>query len=86
MAKPADGYGAGKTCWNQLPTGATVLTTNFDHCLEDAKVLENKPHLLVAMKTANDLVRFNTSPAEPQLIYLHGSVEHARDYLGWSIL
>lgn len=57
----------------------TVLTTNFDHCLEDAKVLENKPHFLISMKTSADLVRFNTSPSEPQLIYLHGSVEHYSD-------
>lgn len=58
---------------------STVLTTNFDHCLDDAKVLENKPHLLVSIKTANDLVRFSASPADAQLIYLHGSVEHYSD-------
>jgi NAD-dependent SIR2 family protein deacetylase len=58
---------------------STVLTTNFDHCLEDAKVLENKPHYLVSIKTADDLVRFSASSAEPQLIYLHGSVEHYSD-------
>lgn len=57
----------------------TVLTTNFDHCLDDARILENKPHLLVSIKTADDLIRFNTAPAEPQLLYLHGSVEHYSD-------
>ena len=57
----------------------TVLTTNFDHCLDDARVLENKPHLLVSIKTTDDLIRFNTAPAEPQLLYLHGSVEHYSD-------
>lgn len=58
---------------------STVLTTNFDHCLDDARVLENKPHLLVSIKTPDDLVRFSSSPADPQLIYLHGSVEHYSD-------
>lgn len=58
---------------------STVLTTNFDHCLEDAKVIENKPHLLVSIKTLDDLVRLSSSPRDPQLIYLHGSVEHYSD-------
>lgn len=58
---------------------STVLTTNFDHCVNDAKVLENKPHLLVSIKTSDDLVRFSASPSSPQLIYLHGSVEHYTD-------
>jgi hypothetical protein len=58
---------------------STVLTTNFDHRLEDATILENKPHFLVSIKTSDDLVRFNASPADPQLVYLHGSVEHYSD-------
>lgn len=58
---------------------STVLTTNFDHCLEEARTLENKPHMLVPIRTESDLVRFTTSPSAPQLIYLHGSVEHYSD-------
>jgi hypothetical protein len=58
---------------------STLLTTNFDHCIEDARILENKPHLLVSIKTPDDLVRFSASPSAPQLIYLHGSVEHYSD-------
>lgn len=58
---------------------STVLTTNFDHCLDDARILENKPHLLVSIKTPDDLIRFSSSPMDPQLIYLHGSVEHYSD-------
>lgn len=58
---------------------STILTTNFDRCLESARVLENKPHLLVSIKTPDDLVRFSTAPMSPQLIYLHGSVEHYSD-------
>ena len=57
----------------------TVLTTNFDHCIEEAKVLENKPHFLVSIKTPDDLVRFNAASPNPQLVYLHGSVEHYSD-------
>lgn len=57
----------------------TVLTTNFDHCIEDAKTLENKPHMLVSIKTPADYIRFSASPSAPQLIYLHGSVEHYSD-------
>jgi NAD-dependent SIR2 family protein deacetylase len=57
----------------------TVLTTNFDDCLHKAAILENKPHHLVKIKTADDLVQFSTTPRHPQLIYLHGSVEHYTD-------
>jgi hypothetical protein len=65
---------------------STVLTTNFDHCLEDARVLESKPHLLVSIRTTDDLVRFNASSVDPQLIYLHGSVEHYSDKnLGYEV-
>lgn len=65
---------------------STVLTTNFDHCLDDARVLESKPHLLVSIKTADDLVRFSASSADPQLVYLHGSVEHYSDKnLGYEV-
>lgn len=77
-APPKEGY---RSLARILNEGwiTTILTTNFDHCLDDARVLENKPHLLVSIKTADDLIRFNTAPAEPQLLYLHGSVEHYSD-------
>jgi NAD-dependent SIR2 family protein deacetylase len=58
---------------------STVLTTNFDYCLDHARILENKPHYLVSIKTADDLVQFSSSPKHPQLIYLHGSVQHYSD-------
>lgn len=57
----------------------TVLTTNFDHCIEEAKTLENKPHMLVSIKTPADYIRFSVSPSAPQLIFLHGSIEHYSD-------
>ena len=57
----------------------TVLTTNFDECLQNARVLVTRPHHLVAIKTPSDLVRFSSAPENPQLVYLHGSVEHLTD-------
>ncbi len=82
LISPGVNPGAGYRCLARILNEgwiSTVLTTNFDHCLEDAKVLENKPHFLVSIKTTDDLIRFNASPADPQLVYLHGSVEHYSD-------
>ncbi len=58
---------------------ATVLTTNFDHCLYRAVILEATPPLLVEIKTPSDWVRYNASPSNPQIIHIHGSVEHYSD-------
>lgn len=58
---------------------ATVLTTNFDHCLYRATILEAAPPHLVEIRTPSDWARFNASPANPQLIHIHGSVEHYSD-------
>ena len=58
---------------------ATVLTTNFDHCLYRATILEAAPPHLVEIRTPSDWKRFNASPANPQLIHIHGSVEHYSD-------
>ncbi|MCG8608518.1 SIR2 family protein, partial [bacterium] len=57
----------------------TALTTNFDHCLHKAVILEAAPPHLVEITTPSDWVRFNASPANPQLIHIHGSVEHYSD-------
>ena len=64
-----------------LDTGRihTVLTTNFDHVLPDLHVMRRRPHFLEQIKTPADYVKFSTSPAHPQLVYLHGSVEHYTD-------
>lgn len=56
----------------------TVLSTNFDECLEDAAHL-NRQRPIAAIKTEADLVRFSISPKTGQLIYLHGSVSHYTD-------
>lgn len=57
----------------------TVLTTNFDDCVQKAATLEGQPHYIAKIKTKDDLVMFSGAPSEPQLIYLHGSVEHYTD-------
>lgn len=58
---------------------STVLTTNFDRCLERAAVQHNRPHRLVTISTPADYVMFNSAPQDPQLIFLHGSVKHYSD-------
>jgi hypothetical protein len=57
----------------------TVLTTNFDSVLPDLCRARNRPHHVEVIKTPDDLTKFSTSPAYPQIIYLHGSVEHYSD-------
>lgn len=58
---------------------STVLTTNFDPCLERAQILSNRPHRLVNISTSVDYVMFSSAPQDPQLIFLHGSVKHYTD-------
>ncbi len=58
---------------------STVLTTNFDQCLERAAILHNRPHRLVSISTPADYVMFNSAPHDPQVIFLHGSVKHYTD-------
>jgi hypothetical protein len=58
---------------------STVLTPNFDPCLERAQVLHNRPHRLVRISTPADYVMFNSAPQDPQVIFLHGSVSHYTD-------
>jgi hypothetical protein len=49
---------------------STVLTTNFDQCLERAAILHNRPHRLVSISTPADYVMFNSAPHDPQVIFL----------------
>jgi hypothetical protein len=58
---------------------STVLTTNFDQCLDRAAILHNRPHRLVSISTPADYVMFNSAPQDPQVIFLHGSVKHYTD-------
>ena len=56
-----------------------VLTTNFDPLLPDVRVLKRRPHHIDVIQTPADYVKFSTSPQYPELVYLHGSVEHYSD-------
>jgi hypothetical protein len=58
---------------------STVLTTNFDQCLQKAAIQQNRPHRLVSISTPADYVMFNSAPQDPQLVFLHGSVQHYTD-------
>lgn len=71
----SDGYRAFVRLLHQRSV-RTVLTTNFDDLIEQAKTAERVPHHLEVIRTRADLVKFSTNPADPQLVYLHGSVDH----------
>lgn len=58
---------------------STVLTTNFDQCLEKAAIQHNRPHRLISINTPADYVMFSSAPQDPQLVFLHGSVKHYTD-------
>jgi NAD-dependent SIR2 family protein deacetylase len=57
----------------------TVLTTNFDTILLDACDSRLRPQHVEGIKTESDRTKFSTSPPYPQIVYLHGSVEHYTD-------
>lgn len=56
-----------------------VLTTNFDALLSEVRVVTRRPHYIDIIQTPSDYVKFSTSAQYPQLVYLHGSVEHYTD-------
>ena len=57
----------------------TVLTTNFDSVLPDLCLRHTRPRHLEVIKTPADYTKFSTSPPYPQVVHLHGSVEHYTD-------
>lgn len=58
----------------------TILTTNFDDCLQHASIQIRRPPFISHIKTPFDLTKlFSYTPRYPQLVYLHGSVEHYTD-------
>lgn len=57
----------------------SVLTTNFDFNLPDVKVRIRRPHHIDVIQTPSDYTKFSTSPQFPQLLFLHGSVDHYTD-------
>src|SRR5262249_970895 len=44
-----------------------------------AAIQHNRPHRLVSIATPAAYVMFNSAPQDPQLIFLHGSVQHYTD-------
>jgi hypothetical protein len=75
---PSRGYGALTQILHQGWI-STVLTTNFDQCLERAQILNNRPHRLVSISTPADYVMLSSAPQDPQIVFLHGSVKHYTD-------
>ena len=57
----------------------TVLTTNFDTILWDLCKKNPRLRYVNVIQTVSDYTKFSTSPQYPQIIYLHGSVEHYTD-------
>ena len=57
----------------------TVLTTNFDTILLNVCTTNHRPHHVEIIQTPSDYTKLSTSPPYPQVIYLHGSVEHYTD-------
>ena len=57
----------------------TVLTTNFDSILPKVCRDNKQLHHLEIIQTPSDYTKLSTSPPYPQIIYLHGSVEHYTD-------
>ncbi len=57
----------------------TVLTTNFDTILPKVCKDNKQLHHLEIIQTKSDYTKLSTSPQYPQIIYLHGSVEHYTD-------
>ncbi len=57
----------------------TVLTTNFDTILSDLCRANRRLHYVNVIQTPSDFITISTSPQRPQLIYLHGSVQHYTD-------
>lgn len=57
----------------------TVLTTNFDSLVVDTAGTLPEVHQIDEIRTADDQRLFSTNPTFPQVIYLHGSVNHYTD-------
>ncbi|HBB96069.1 MAG TPA: hypothetical protein DC054_11825 [Blastocatellia bacterium] len=62
-----------------LPHVRTVLTTNFDRVLVDLCRARKRPRHINVIETPSDHTKLSTGPDEPQIAYLHGSVDHYTD-------
>lgn len=57
----------------------TVLTTNFDRLVVAAAGMVPGVHNISEIRTSDDQTLFSTHPSYPQVVYLHGSVDHYTD-------
>jgi hypothetical protein len=57
----------------------TVLTTNFDQLLAAECRSTAAVHYVDEIRTPDDIRLISTSPEYPQIIYVHGSVDHYTD-------
>jgi len=57
----------------------TVLTTNFDQLLAGECRSTAAVHHVEEIRTPDDFKLISTSPEHPQIIYVHGSVDHYTD-------
>lgn len=57
----------------------TVLTTNFDDLIPEAANVVGRPHYIHTIRVPSDDTRFSTAGEYPQLVFLHGSVDHYTD-------
>lgn len=57
----------------------TVLTTNFDTILLTVCNTNHRPHHFEIIQTPSDYTKLSTNPQYPQIVHLHGSVEHYTD-------
>jgi hypothetical protein len=57
----------------------TVLTTNFDELVAESAKSVPGVHYIGQIRTPDDTKMFSTEPPYPQVVYLHGSVEHYTD-------
>ena len=57
----------------------TVLTTNFDDLVPEAAKVVGRPHYIHTIRVPSDDTRFSTAGEHPQLVFLHGSVDHYTD-------
>src|SRR5207253_2180282 len=57
----------------------SILTVNFDRLIYDACRSKTRPRRVEWVQSPDQADVISTSPSEPQVIHLHGSVEHYND-------
>lgn len=57
----------------------SILTPNFDRLIHDACRSKTRPRRVEWIQSPDQADLISTSPPEPQVIHLHGSVEHYND-------